>query len=633
MQASASLDRPRWDSDVPAAVLLLLVVVPLAAWLYGDFLGGARLLWRGLNHDRNGHFQFGVSLALDVLNRDVVAFLTDFNRATVWPPLHGLALAAVLLVGGVDDRLGVLPSLAGWVITVVVAALIARRLVARVADGPAHGTVAAALTVIFVAASPGLRDYALDVMLESLGAALTALALYCYLRAKAGPGQEKWWRRLALVLTLLFFEKGNYWGLLVAGVVLAELAADPRSALAAARAIAARLGTGAFWAAQARAPLTWVLVALLAIIAALLLRGPTSIPLFGRDVSLYPPENLATAACWVAFLRGVQVWRGARAEPTRLSPVPRIVIAWHILPIALWFLVPHRLTGFVWFVSPYNSGPAAHSDLIAGFGHYIDWATQLYHADVASAALAAALALVAAASLRRLAPGAGAVLATLAVSAIGVAVHPHQLPRFLGSWVAILWMLAGAGGAIVLAALPQALGPWWRRVIAAAAVAGLAWWHGSALMRAWQPPAWAGPAGASDLDLTALYLERVPTDRRLGIISTIGGQSFLTWTFLERARNPRNLALFKIPDWRNLAQQRAEITFWIRTAGVDTVVVIDAPDGRYDIPEIGLDTAATSAVVAETLAAEGSFVHAEPQMAPDGARVTLWTRRQAARAP
>src|SRR5262249_33834991 len=150
----------------------------------------------------------------------------------------------------------------GWVITVVAAGLVARRLVARIADGVANGAVAAAVTVIFVAASPGMRDYALDVMLESLGAALTAVAPFLYLRAKADAAPERWWRAFALVLTLLFVEKANYWGLLVGGIIVAELVADPAAARAAAGRIAARLRAGAFWSAQARAPLTWVFAAL-----------------------------------------------------------------------------------------------------------------------------------------------------------------------------------------------------------------------------------------------------------------------------------------------------------------------------------------------------------------------------------
>src|SRR5262249_3475619 len=138
MLASDTLDRRTTrDSDLPAALLLLLVAVPLAVWLYADFLGSARLLWRGIDHDRNGHFQFGLALAVDLRNLDLVAFVTDLNRAMSWPPFHGLVLAVVLLIGGLDERLGVLPSLAGWVITVVAVALTARRMVGQRSNGAA----------------------------------------------------------------------------------------------------------------------------------------------------------------------------------------------------------------------------------------------------------------------------------------------------------------------------------------------------------------------------------------------------------------------------------------------------------------------------------------------------------------
>src|SRR5262249_13100651 len=68
---------------------------------------------------------------------DVVGFFQALARSTIWPPLHGLVLAAVLLVGGIDHRLAILPSLAGWTLTVVFAALLAHRL----AGGRAHGKI------------------------------------------------------------------------------------------------------------------------------------------------------------------------------------------------------------------------------------------------------------------------------------------------------------------------------------------------------------------------------------------------------------------------------------------------------------------------------------------------------------
>src|SRR5580700_8520431 len=67
-------------------------------------------LWQGYYHDRNGHYAFGQDLALAVRTGDLQWFFSELEKAKVWPPLHGLVLAAVLLIGGIDHRLGIVPS-------------------------------------------------------------------------------------------------------------------------------------------------------------------------------------------------------------------------------------------------------------------------------------------------------------------------------------------------------------------------------------------------------------------------------------------------------------------------------------------------------------------------------------------
>ncbi|MEP6822878.1 MAG: hypothetical protein ABI946_11060, partial [Chthoniobacterales bacterium] len=64
--------------------------------------------------------------------------------------------------------------------------------------------------------------YALDIMLESLGAALTLAALYYYSVARETQTQRTW-RWFALTLTFLFFEKYNYWLLVVLAVSATEI--------------------------------------------------------------------------------------------------------------------------------------------------------------------------------------------------------------------------------------------------------------------------------------------------------------------------------------------------------------------------------------------------------------------------
>ena len=149
----------------------------------------------------------------------------------MWPPLHGVLAAAVLLAAGPDYRWAVLPSLAGWAAAVFFACLSARRAVRRGRD------LAGLVAALFVLVSPAYRAYATDVMLESLGAGLSMAALYCYLTTVQGRGASPWPARcLGLVLTLLFLHKYNYWTL----VVVALTGADPGRPSA--RLVGGRLG-------------------------------------------------------------------------------------------------------------------------------------------------------------------------------------------------------------------------------------------------------------------------------------------------------------------------------------------------------------------------------------------------------
>src|SRR5262249_40396445 len=159
----------------PARLTLGVVIgttLVLAGQLYGHFLATHRHLWDSGTHDRNAHYLYVLRLATDVRQGEVLRLLEDLNSTRVWPPLQGVVGAAVLLVGGLDYRLAVLPSLAGWVATVVFGFLCARRAVRH------GGNLAGFVAAVFILASPGHRAFATDVMLESLGAGLTLAVLY-----------------------------------------------------------------------------------------------------------------------------------------------------------------------------------------------------------------------------------------------------------------------------------------------------------------------------------------------------------------------------------------------------------------------------------------------------------------------
>ena len=195
-------------------------------------------LWRNLLHDRNGHYDFGLKLALHAPNFDVVGFFTELEKPKVWPQLHGLVLSCVLLVAGIDHRLGIMPSLIGWVLTV----WFCWKIASRSFEDPTLGAVAGVAAVSLVATSPALALISTDVMLEGLGSGLSAMSLWAFMAAREKPAETWRWRLLAVALTLLFFEKYNYWALVVASVALTGLLIDARPHLGVGG------GTGGAWA-------------------------------------------------------------------------------------------------------------------------------------------------------------------------------------------------------------------------------------------------------------------------------------------------------------------------------------------------------------------------------------------------
>lgn len=204
-----------WDWLAPAGGVLAAVVA--AGLAYAQFLASPEHLWWSLLHDRNVHYLLGLNVALDIRNLDLVRLAVDLEDAKVWPPLHGILVGLVLAVFGPDQRLAILPSLVGWIGTALFGFLAARR-----AAG-AYGNWAGLLAAVFILASPAHRAFATDTMLESLGACLTLMCLYYYLRAVQQPAPGGG-RALALCLTALFFEKFNYWMIVVLPLAATELA-------------------------------------------------------------------------------------------------------------------------------------------------------------------------------------------------------------------------------------------------------------------------------------------------------------------------------------------------------------------------------------------------------------------------
>lgn len=617
-------EQQRFRFDVLPVLLVLAIALVLAGHSYLQYLDTSRLRWDGLAHDRSGHYAYGLKMAIALRQGKVLRFIDELERGKVWPPVHGVLVAMVLLVGGFHYQLAVLPSLIGWIMTVVFGFLVARRAAARRDAGLLAGVVA----LIFIVGSPAHRIYATDIMLESLGAGLTLLVLYLYLLA-VQRGTSLWtWRGLALALTVLFFEKYNYWLLVILSMLTTQFVSGPRQYLRSA-VVASRTVDWRRWVTnQARQPLNYILVGLVAVVLFLFARGPTALQIAGHRVSLYPPHNLVTAAYAVLLVRVAIALRRERPKWLgRLSIPSQQVLRWHVLPIAFSFLLPRRLSAFLWHIGPTNHGDEPVHDLARAASFYARSLTTDYHVGLWSVLLVAGLLAAAILCGRRLRPGASVVLFLALIAAALVVVHPNQKSRYLHSWLPAAWVGAGMGLACLLYSRPLdglRRSRWW---LAAGVVGLLAVGHRTQLLAVGHSPE-AGHQGrdSSLLDLTDTYLPHLARSRRTTILTTVPFEPLFQWTFLERYQNRERLDILRWGPSPSVEGVRDRFEAWLQSTQSDTLVLIDIPPGSYFHGDVGLDYRAFGHV-SRLLASQTTFRQTHRwNLTRYGCTITLWRR-------
>ena len=611
--------------DRVLAALVAVAAIGLAVFMFTAYAADPDLLWRDFYHDRNSHFSFGLELALAMRTFDPVWFFSEIEKAKVWPPFHGLVLSAVLAVGGPHHRLAILPSLAGWAMTVVFVWLIVRRMfAARIA-----GIFAAAVAVILTAASPILRMISADVMLEGLGSGLSALALWAYLRANSEPGQPGHWRLLALTLTALFFHKGNYWGIVAAALAAAYVSEHARALFEHWRAFAKVTEFGALARWAWRDPLLVAGAVALTVSAYLYWRGPTSIVLFGNNVRLHPPENLVTLGYALLFLRAAIGWYRHRAAfEAWLGQRGIILWYWHAAPVLVSFLLPKRLTTFLWFVGPANAGGAARIDPLEGIRFYWQAFAEGFHLAPWMAVLAVVLAVLGATQIRRFPPGARAVFFLALLGFLAVVIHPQHQGRFLTSWVFAVWIAAGAGAGVLFNWALSKRAHYLQLVTAAAAILLLAsanlWYQPSP---AAYRHAFRSTSGPSDLDLVRPYLKDLDGVREVMIATTFGMSRLFRWTLHEDCQCKRIVEDPWIDNLRSRAEVRRVMAERIARSAAERIVIIDAPGGRYSYPVLGW-TYEVMAGIVDAMESQDRYVRVATYPIPSqGAQAVVWRRR------
>ncbi|MFT4276671.1 MAG: glycosyltransferase family 39 protein [Rhodopseudomonas sp.] len=613
----------RWP-ETAAFLIVLAAAIGIAGAMYASYDHAPDLLWRGFYHDRNSHYSFGLDLALATRGLEPGWFFSELEKAKVWPPFHGLVLAGVLLLGGIDHRLGVVPSLIGWVMTVAFVWLIARRLFAD----RSSGLFAAAVAVIFAAASPTFRLISTDVMLEGLGAGLSAAGLWAYLHAETKPDLPGRWRLLALILTVLFFHKGNYWGLLIAPLAVAYATSHWREMATGVRTVWAATNPRTALKATVGSPLLILAALVTVLVATIYARGPMALDLFGRSVSLYPPENLTTLAYALVFLWWSLTWLRHRGAIDRtLGTAGRAILYWHLTPIAISFLLPHRLSKFLWFVGPANNADPNYS-LIKGVHFYWTVFADGFHQVPWLAPIVIALALIGAIAIPKLTPGARAVFLFALLAWIGVIVHPQHQGRFMSTWVFAVWICAGTGAGVLLSLTRAWLSPVWRGAVAATLAAALL-----AVNLAWPTPRAAAvyalqdASGPSDLELIRPYLAELDGAHEVAMFTTFGMSKLFAWVIREHCRCHTIVDDPFIAGVTSREAARALMADRIEHATADVVVTIDAPHSRDESPAFGWVHANMVGII-DAMADQTRYVRGNSYALPIGdATATIWRRR------
>jgi hypothetical protein len=581
-------------------------------------LDHSRDLWWWIVHDRHTHYTFGLNLAMDVRSGEFVRLFHDFDRMRVWGPLHPVLVALIQIVAGPDHRLAVLPSLAGWVLTMWCAFLIPRRLLTT--GGNAAGLLAAA----FVAVSPAHRAFATDVMYESLGAGLSLAVMYLYLVMLQDQTRRSA-IALGLTLTALFLHKYNYWLLVCFGLIAGEFLRQPQAWLQYGLSLCRRERLPNWVLQELKQPLNYLALALAGAAFYVGITGGGTVTLGRFTLSFQEPHNLVHMAYLAFFVRFAWWWyRTGRICSLELPMTLRQVLLWHGGAVALWFLLPKRLSYFIWFLSPANTDQ--HRETV-GFMHGLPTYLQGLQDDYLTLSwgiyLFVGMLLLALVAWPKLKTGSAALFCFFVIATYLTCQHPMLKNRFMHSWIAMGWVLGACGLAVSVQELTAFAAERWRHWAVAQACVLLIAFLTPALfdaahaqeggLKAHEP----SPLVISDAYLPALEDARNPT-----IVSNVSARFLWTWTFIECHRHQNMSA--EIKNFRAFNGDPEPARRWLKSTRSDALVLIDIhPGSTFDWVT---DEYVPLAAFQQALGEQRAWLQAKRWDLEEGVTITLWQK-------
>lgn len=598
--------------------VVLLAAIGVGAFIYAGFWQNSRDLWWWMGHDRHTHYMYGLNLAMDVRAGDFKRLMHDIDVMRVWGPLHPVLVAAVQLVAGPDHRLAVLPSLAGWVLAIWCAFLIPRRLLPR--GGDAAGLLAAFL----VAISPAHRAFATDVMYESLGAGLSLAVLYLYL-ATVQEQTRRYAILLGVTLSLLFLHKYNYWLLVVFGLIAGEFVRQPKAWLQFGLSLFQRDRLPSWMLAELKQPLTWIAVALAASAGYIITTGGGVMQFGSVSVSFTEPHNMIHAAYIFLFLRGILWWRKTGREwSLTLPPALRTVGLVHGGVIAVWFLMPKRLSYFIWFLSPLNDDQKRESvPFMHGLPYYLQGLQEDYLTHAWGLYLLAAMLCLGVLACWKWKPGSAALFCFLMIATYLTCQHPMLKYRFMHSWIAVAWVLGAAGVVYAVQELGAVISPSLRPWAAFACCLAIIGAHSPAVAEPGRAQEGGlKPSEPSPLRITDTYLPALADAENPTIVSNVSTRFLWTWTFIEHHRH-HNVAA-EIKNFQSFKDNPDAAKRWLETTKSDALVLIDIqPKSVYDWPT---KEYVPLAAFHQALTEQSVWTLSQRWEMPEGVTITLWRK-------
>ncbi len=248
--------------------------------------------------------------------------------------------------------------------------------------------------------------------------------------------------------------------------------------------------------------------------------------------------------------------------------------------MAIWFLLPKRLSYCLWFLSPANRG-ADETNLLGSLSWYAQWVVRDYHVALWSALVVSGCILICLLTWSQMRRGGLVILLFVILAALLTINHPNRKSRYLHSWIAGIWVVAGVGLGHAVSQVRFSRKKSLQPLLAGTGLAVLATLQVPFVLEGGHAPA-GGPQWerSSFLALTDCYLPHLENSKRSAVFSNQPIKGLVWWTFLERYSDLRRPEI-DFEDYVDSRNKEAHFRNWLQTTRCDTVVYVYIPPGSY----------------------------------------------------